>query len=136
MNTLNRYQRKYMWAKACVMAISAHYDEMEREYISSHQIVNRDGSTPPHIWALGSDSAFEKANKEFSSLFTELITEKTDAQNVLQKAEGRLIAYGLSIVPSEMYKKLKPEIARSTMVRQNFLGLILAMDATTAPPKS
>ena len=60
MKTANKFQMEYMQAKALVMVINALCDEKEQEYISSHKIVNRDGSTPSHIWALDSDSAFEK----------------------------------------------------------------------------
>ena len=135
MKTANKFQMEYMQAKALVMVINVLCDEKEQEYISSHKIVNRDGSTPSHIWALDSDSAFEKADEEFSSLYAELVKKKAIAQNDFQKAEGCLIAYGLSIAPPEVYEELKAEVKKNREVRQMILSFAFHVDASTVPPK-
>lgn len=136
MNTANKFQMNYALAKARLMAILARYDKLEQEYISSRQIVNRDGSVPSHIWAMDDESTFEKAANEFSALTTELEKELYIARNALWKAEGHLIAYSLSIVRTGAYGTLKAGVKRSTTIRHNLLELAFRLDASSVPPAS
>lgn len=135
MDTMNRCQRKYLLAKARVEAIEATRDRLEKEYIASRKITNGDGKAPAHIWTMDDTEAFEKANAEFSSLTKGLEREMYVAQNALWKAEGRLAAYGLAIVPADAYQMLKTVVERDWEMRHKFLELTLRLDASIAPTK-
>ena len=63
----NKSQREYITAKALVEMLEQQMEQMERAYISAHGIVNPDGTTPKLIYCITDDSAFDKANEEFSA---------------------------------------------------------------------
>jgi len=133
--TTNKTQREYMDAKAHVKALKERKKELEQAYISAHGIVNPDGSTPDRIYCIDDETAFDKANVEFSSEMAArgFDDEYEAARNRLKAAEDNLIKYGLSIVPAGIRDTLAEGAKSNGTVRQKLIDLVLRLDVSTVP---
>lgn len=133
----NKIQREYITAKALVEMLEQQMEQMERAYISAHGIVNPDGTTPKLIYCITDDSAFDKANEEFSAQVAAcgLEAEYNTAQDALRAAEDRLIRYGLSIAPAGVLATLEKGVKANCTIRQKLIDLVLRLDVSTVPQR-
>lgn len=131
--TMNKIQRAYMVAKACVQEIESRQEEIEKKYIADNGIVNPDGSTPEFLWCMDDDAAFDKANKEVSALISAAGLESglTAARSDLKTAEDRLIAYGLSLAPASVRATLERGVKQNAATRQKLIDLTFKLDVST-----
>jgi hypothetical protein len=100
---LNKYQADFMTRRKAYQALLKRYNEIERDYIQSKNIVNEDGVIPAGLWLIDNDDTFKNAVEKIGYRLDELgIPEAKEALGV---AEDNLIKYGLSIMPVYLKKE-------------------------------
>ena len=95
---MNKQQKNYAVAKAYLKTLETRAEEIEREYITGHNIVNPDGTVPAAIYCIDDEAAFDKANADTAPALDAL--EIWKARETLDTAEDALINYALSLMPS------------------------------------
>jgi len=99
----NKYQADYIAKKEICKALTAQCAKIERDYILSHNIVNKDGVVPVALWLIDDDETFKKACDDIGDKLDEV--GSCEAEKALKIAEDNLIRYGLSIMPVFMKKE-------------------------------
>lgn len=132
----NETQKNYMVAMANLKAFEEQEREIERQYILSNHIINKNGSIPTASWTIDDDQIADKAIEdcgkivESSGLWEKILC----AIENLKQAEDRLIEYGLEIIPCQNQKEkeiLKEEVKKNYTTRKKVIDLTFRLDVRT-----
>lgn len=136
--TMNKAQRDYLTAKARLDALEAEQEQMERDYIAAHGIVNPGGKVPERIYCIDDETVFEKANTEFAAQVAvcDLEAEYNAARAALKEAEDQLIEYGFSMVPVGIRGTLEQGVRARHAIRQQLIDLALRLDVSSVPAQA
>ena len=131
--TTNKYQRNYMMAKAQLETLESTSNDMEREYIKAHNIVNENGEVPTAIYCIDTEAMFDRANAECSELteFKSNWAEQLEARETLKSAEDALVEYALSIAPAKEREILRKSAAENYTTKRKIIDLVLKLDVST-----
>lgn len=130
---MNQYQEQYAAAKASVQAVEEMISAVEQDYIMAQGIVNPDNTVPRHIYCIGDEGLFDKANQECSALVNAkgLEVDLNNAKEELRKAEDALIAYGISIAPAGLKETLARGIDADCNIRSKMIDMVFRLDTAT-----
>lgn len=130
-------QRAYLFAKAHLQALRAQEDEYEKAYIADKGIRNADGTIPKLLCAIDDMEVFNQVIEEVSLIIEGcgLWADILEAQKTLQTAEEELIAFGISLVPSEIQELIRRRVSESYSARMKMISIILHLDVSTIPRK-
>ena len=131
--TTNAIQRQYMTAKAQLETLESIAQDLERDYIRVHHIVNADGTIPTAIYCIDDEATFDRANAETDAMPEHQAnwTEQLKAREALKAAEDALIAYGLSIAPAKVRETLRRAAATDYTTRCKIIDLAFRLDVST-----
>ena len=132
-STTNRYQRNYMMAKSQLETLESIANDIEHEYIKSHNIVNGNGETPKAIFCIDDETTFDRVNVECSELpeIKANFAEQLAARETLEAAEDALVEYGLSIAPTKEREILRKSAAKNYTTKRKIIDLVLKLDVST-----
>ena len=133
---MNTYQNNYALAKAFVDEIKEQIADIEKEYIREHNIANPDGSVPAAIYCIDDQRVFDEANEGCSAIVISKGLDKanTEAFEMLRTAEDALIAYALSLIPTQQEREtLQKSVKHNNTIRKKVLDLAFRLDTKTIP---
>jgi hypothetical protein len=123
---MNTVQKAYIKAKVIYEMTDSRMNQLEVAFLVNH------GRSEKHIWAItDDDSVFDRLNNEFSDTHKSEETVLVKARMDLRQAENDLIAYALSIIPSEDADILRS--SKDITVRQKIVDLAISLDTRTVP---
>ncbi len=128
----NRQQREYKAAKANLDRLEALERQQEYQFILDNGIVNPDGSTPRHTWAIEDDDTADRAIEEFSVQIEKsgLWSSILEAKERLKKAEEALLDYAISITPAGLHQSLR-KATTNFKYRQEMIDTVMKLDVST-----
>lgn len=130
----NKQQREYGRAKATLDALEAQKNRMEADYVKGLGVVNEDGTTPRHTWAIDDDEMADRAIEEFEEIVESsgLWAKIVAAREALKTAEENLVQYGLSIMPYKKEREILERAAKTNYTtRQKIVELTMRLDVST-----
>ena len=132
-STTNRYQRNYMMAKAQLETLESIMNDMEREYIKAHGIVNDNGESPKAIYCIDDEATFNRVNAECGELpeFKSNFAEQLEARKTLEAAENMLVEYGLSIAPAKEREILRKSASENYTTKEKIISMVMKLDVST-----
>jgi hypothetical protein len=138
----NEYQTDFLAKRKAYQALLKQYNDIERNYIQSKNIVNQDGVIPVGLWLIDNDDTFNKAIEEIGYRLDELGIP--EAKEALGAAEDNLIKYGLSIMPGRLKKERQVlenscfglnGYSRNYTTRMKMIEYTLEFDTSKVPAK-